>query len=124
MAKKIMIVDDDLDILMSVKNIFEYEGYEVKAFDNGKQCYEDLLNNQIPDLIILDIMMPGMTGWMLSDRLKENPTWRNIPVVFLTGRTDNFAKTTASSICTDYIEKPFDIEHLREKIANILMGNT
>lgn len=123
MGKKIMIVDDDLDILMSVKNIFEYEGYEVMAFDSGKQCYENLKKNQIPDLIILDIMMPGMTGWMLSDRLKENPTWKNIPIVFLTGRTDNFAKEAGKAISADYIQKPFDIETLREKIANILMGN-
>jgi len=124
MSKKIMIVDDDLDILMSVKNIFEYEGYEVMAFDSGKQCYEKLLNNQIPDLIILDIMMPGMTGWMLSDRIKENPIWQNIPIVFLTGRTDDFAKQAGNSISAEYIEKPFDIEYLKEKIENILSRNT
>ena len=124
MSKKIMIVDDDLDILMSVKNIFEYEGYEVIALDSGKQCYENLLDNKIPDLIILDIMMPGMTGWMLSDRLKENPMWQKIPVVFLTGRTDDFAKKTGDSICAEYVEKPFDIEYLKEKIEKILRGNT
>lgn len=120
MRKKIMIVDDDLDILLSIKNIFEYEGYEVEVFDNGKQFYESLKKEEAPDLIILDIMMPGMTGWMLSDRLRENPMWRDIPIVFLTARTDEFARETGTPLCADYIEKPFDIEDLRERIENIL----
>ena len=124
MGKKIMIVDDDFDILMSVKNIFEYEGHEVLAFDSGKKCYENLLNNEIPDLIIMDIMMPGMTGWMLSDRIKENPAWRNIPIVFLTGRTDDLAKKASSTVSAEYIQKPFNIEYLKERIESILMANT
>lgn len=120
MRKKIMVVDDDPDILITIRNIFEREGYEVFTVDSGKKCYEMLKNNEIPDLILLDIMMPGMSGWMISDRLKENPSWKNIPVVFLTVRTDSFAKKAASSLCEDYIEKPFDIEDLKKRIDKIL----
>ena len=120
MRKKIMVVDDDPDILITMRNIFEREGYEVFTVDSGKKCYELLKNNEIPDLILLDIMMPGMSGWMLSDRLKENPSWKNIPVVFLTVRTDSFAKKAGSSLCEDYIEKPFDIEDLKKRIDKIL----
>ena len=120
MRKKIMVVDDDPDILVTIREIFEREGYEVFTVDSGKKCYEMLKNNEIPDLIILDIMMPGMSGWMLSDRLKENPLWKNIPVVFLTVRADGFAKKAGSSLCEDYIEKPFDIEDLKKRIDKIL----
>jgi len=120
MRKKIMVVDDDPDILITIRNIFEREGYEVFTVDSGKKCYELLKNNDIPDLILLDIMMPGMSGWMLSDRLKENSSWKNIPVVFLTVRTDSFAKKAGSSLCEDYIEKPFDIEDLKKRIDKIL----
>jgi len=120
MGKKIMVVDDNPDILITIRNIFERGGYEVFTVDSGKKCYELLKNNNIPDLILLDIMMPGMSGWMLSDRLKENPSWKNIPVVFLTVRTDSFAKKAGSSLCEDYIEKPFDIEDLKKRIDKIL----
>ena len=119
MRKKIMVVDDDPDILITIRNVFEREGYEVFTVDSGKKCYELLKNNEIPDLILLDIMMPGMSGWMLSDRLKENPSWKNIPVVFLTVRTDSFAKKAGSPLCEDYIEKPFDIEDLKKRIDKI-----
>lgn len=74
----------------------------------------------MPDLILLDIMMPGMSGWMLSDRLRENSLWKNIPVVFLTSRTDERAKKASSSVCEDYIEKPFDIKNLQKRINKIL----
>ena len=120
MRKKIMVVDDDLDILITIRNIFEREGYEVFTVDSGKKCYELFKNNEIPDLILLDIMMPGMSGWMLFDRLKENPSWKNIPVVFLTVRTDSFAKKAGNSLCEDYIEKPFDIEDLKKRIDKVM----
>jgi len=120
MKKKIMVVDDDSDILLSVKSVFEHDGYEVTTVESGKKCYEMLENNEIPDIILLDIMMPGMSGWMLSDRLKENPSWKDIPIVFLTARTDSFAKKAGSSVCKEYIEKPFDIEDLRRRVCNIL----
>jgi len=105
MGKKIMVVDDNPDILITIRNIFERGGYEVFTVDSGKKCYELLKNNNIPDLILLDIMMPGMSGWMLSDRLKENPSWKNIPVVFLTVRTDSFAKKAGSSLCEEDFEE-------------------
>jgi len=123
MRKKIMVVDDDPDILITIRNIFEREGYEVFTVDSGKKCYELFKNNEIPDLILLDIMMPGMSGWMLFDRLKENPSWKNIPVVFLTVRTDSFAKKAGNSLCEDYIEKPFDIEDLKKRIDKVMKEN-
>ena len=126
MKKKIFVVDDDENITLSVKQALEYHNpvkYEVICVEDGKKCLELLKNDQIPDLILLDIMMPGMSGWMLSDRLKENPKWKKIPLVFLTARTDDFAKKASSSACDDYIEKPFDINNLEERINQILKEN-
>jgi len=115
-----MVVDDDPDILITMRNIFEREGYEVFTVDSGKKCYEVLRNNEIPDLILLDIMMPGMSGRMLSDRLKESPSWKDIPVVFLTARTDKFSEEIGRKLCKDYIKKPFDIEDLKKRIDKVL----
>jgi len=127
MKKKIFVVDDDETITLSVKQALEYYNpskYDVVCIDSGRKCLELLQANQkIPDLILLDIMMPGMSGWMLSDRLRENSTWRNIPVVFLTARTDDLAKNASSCVCEDYIEKPFDIKNLEKRINKILKRN-
>jgi CheY-like chemotaxis protein len=119
--KKIMVVDDDSDVRDSVKYALEYySDYEVICVESGNSCYELLKNNEIPDLIILDIMMPGMSGWMLTDRLKENPSWKKIPVVFLTARLDKFAEDIGKKLSDDYIKKPFDIKDLKKRIDKIL----
>jgi len=123
MKKKIFVVDDDPTITISVKQALEYYNpteYDVMCVEDGRKCLELLRAKQIPDLILLDIMMPGMSGWMLSDRLRENSLWKNIPVVFLTARTDEHAKKASSSVCEDYIEKPFDIQDIEKRINKIL----
>jgi DNA-binding response OmpR family regulator len=71
-------------------------------------------------LILLDIMMPGMSGWEVFKSLRENPSWEKIPVVFLTARTDNIAKNAGSFLGNDYIEKPFKLPELKERIDKIL----
>ncbi len=120
--KKIMIVDDDPDVRISVKHALEYycSDYNVICVESGSMCYEMLRNNVIPDIILLDIMMPGMSGWMLSDRLRENPSWKNIPIVFLTARTDKFSEEIGRKLCKDYIKKPFDIKDLKKRIDKVL----
>ena len=123
MKKNIFVVDDNPDITHSVKQTLEHLNpteYAVTCVEDGRKCLELLRAKQIPDLILLDIMMPGMSGWMLSDRLRENSLWKNIPVVFLTVRTDELAKKASSLVCADYIEKPFDIEDLMKRIDRIL----
>ena len=87
---------------------------------SGEQCLEMLENNQIPDLIILDIMMPGMNGWEVFNRLKQNPIWMKISVVFLTARTDPVAENAGHFLAEDYIEKPFDIYDLKSRIDKVL----
>ena len=120
--KKIIVVDDDPDVRISVKHALEYycSDYKVICVESGNMCYEMLRNNEIPDLIILDIMMPGMSGWMLTDRLRENQSWKDIPVVFLTARWDKFAEDIGKELGRDYIKKPFDIEDLKKRINKVL----
>ena len=119
--KEIMIVDDDPDVRDSVKYALEYySGYEVMCVESGNSCYELLKNNEIPDLILLDIMMPGMSGWMLADRLRENPSWKDIPVIFLTACWDKFAEDIGKEVSKEYIKKPFDIKDLKKRIDKIL----
>ena len=125
MTKKIMAVDDDPDCLQSIKQALEYTDgdYKVTCVSSGTRCLESLKNNEIPDLILLDIMMPEMSGWETLKNIQENLSWRDIPVVFLTHRTDNIAKKTGSFLAADYITKPFDIDDLKRRIDKVLKNS-
>lgn len=122
MLKKIMVVDDNPDLLFSVKNSLEdiYPQVSVISVESAELCLEKLKNNEIPDIILLDIMMPGINGWEMFDKLKENASWRNIPVIFLTARTDRIAKNAGQFLAEDYIEKPFKVEDLKRRIDNVI----
>ena len=124
MIKKIMIVDDSPELTFTVKTLLEESSgdeYEVTIADGGEKCLELLKNNKIPDIILLDIMMPEMDGWDVAAEIKKNPEWSNkIPIVFLTAKTDSDSKTYGKIVSTDYIEKPFEIEDLKERIDKIL----
>ena len=122
MKKKIMMVDDEPDQLITVKMILEdlSDEYEFIGADSGEKCFELLKNNQIPDLIFLDIMMPGMNGWDVASEIKKNPKWNKIPIVFLTAKADPFSKTFGGIVSQDYITKPFERKELKESIDKIL----
>lgn len=122
MKKRIMIVDDSLDILSVVKRGMEYlsDEYEVIGVDSGKKCLKLLKNIETPDLILLDIMMPEMDGWNLFAKIKENPEWSEIPIVFLTAKTDPYSKGFSKLTANDYIEKPFEMDDLKKRINKIL----
>jgi len=124
--KKIIVVDDKPDTTYSIKQILEKNSdeYEVITADSGKQCLELLQNNQIPDLILLDIVMPEMSGWDVYHRLKEKPSWRNIPVIFITAVKDEVAQLAEKSLGEEnYIEKPFDIDELMKKVEKVLRSS-
>jgi len=121
--KKIMLVDDEKDQIFSIKTGFEQEypnQYEIIGVESGKKCIELLEKNVEPDLILLDIMMPEMDGWEVFDKIKANQSWRKIPIIFLTARSDGLAKSAGSMIADDYIEKPIDIQELKIRIDNVL----
>ena len=120
--KKIMMVDDEPDQIFTIRKVLKDAGvdYELIPAESGKKCLELLKNNEIPDLILLDIMMPEMNGWEAFYKLKDNPLWKDIPVVFLTARTDEIAENAGEFLGEDYIEKPVSLEELKEKIDKVL----
>jgi len=119
MSKKIMIVDDEEDIRISVGQIFEISGYEVTKAKDGNDCINKL-ERETPDIVILDIMMPGMSGWDVAARIKENPKWNDIPIVFLTAKGDEMSIGMGGLASEEYIVKPFNIVELKEKVERIL----
>jgi len=121
MSKKIMVVDDEPDILSTVGQMLELSGYEVVRACDGKECLQILTETEVnPDLIVLDIMMPDISGWDVAARLKENPKWNNIPIVFLTAKGDTMSVGMGGMASVDYIVKPFDVNDLINRIKKIL----
>jgi len=120
--KKIMIVDDDPYIVLSIKEgLKEFDkSFEFVDAENGLECLKKLKNGEKPDLILLDIMMPNMDGWEVINKIHANYDWNKIPIIFLTAKVDDFTKTFASSIAMDFIEKPFEIADLRNRIYSVL----
>jgi CheY-like chemotaxis protein len=122
MKKKIMIIDDNPDLIFMVKRGLGRmtDGDEVIGATNAKECFEILNHEKKPDLILLDIMMPEVDGWNLFARLKEKPELREIPIVFLTAKTDAISIGLGKRAAQDYITKPFEITELKERIDKIL----
>ena len=118
---KIIVVDDSEEILKSVSYSLREidDNYEVIPVEDGKKCLE-ILEKETPDAILLDIMMPDMSGWELYDKIRDNPRWEDIPILFLTARTDRIAENAGKFLGDDYIEKPFDPIDLKNRIENAI----
>jgi len=116
--EKVMVVDDDPDIIYSIKEGL-YTDFEILSAESGMQCLQ-ILQTVIPDIILLDIMMPNMSGWETFDRIRKNPSLKTVPIVFITARTDKNAKNAGGFLGDDYIEKPFEINDLKVRIGKIL----
>lgn len=117
-----MIVDDEESIILSVKAGLDNlnAGYEIIGINSGEECIDVLKKGKIPDVVLLDTMMPEMNGWVLYDILKSNASWRDSPVGFLTAKTDKISKGAGVSFGDDCIGKPFEIIHLKNRLDLIL----
>ncbi|MBF0273116.1 MAG: diguanylate cyclase [Magnetococcales bacterium] len=104
---KILIVDDELFNIESLVGLLKSE-YRIMVAKNGEQALRNLKPDTMPDLILLDIIMPEMDGFEVIRRLKAEPATRNIPVIFLTARNDVASETQGLHLgAVDYISKPF-----------------
>ena len=109
----IMVVDDEQAILRLLNRTLEPEGYGVIAADNGSSAL-DLLEEHTPDLVILDIMMPGLNGFQVLDLIRQRSS---VPVIMLTAKREvNTARDALALGADDYVRKPF---HTQELLARI-----
>jgi two-component system alkaline phosphatase synthesis response regulator PhoP len=118
--KKILIVDDEVDLVETIRFPLEGEGFNVLASYDG----EDALNQarkENPDLILLDIMLPKLNGYKVCRLLKFDERYKHIPILMLTAKTQEKDKTLGKETGADeYITKPFDIEELLAKVKSYL----
>ena len=117
---KILVVDDDPDIVEILRYNLSLAGYEVKSASNGKECIKKA-KLFIPEVILLDVMMPEMDGIEACSLLKEIPSLINTRVIFLSARNEDYTQLSAFDAgADDYISKPVKLKILLKKIASII----
>ena len=114
------MVDDDPDLGPAIRDAISDKDVEVEIPGDARAALPAILR-QAPDLVILDVNMPGMSGWELCAILRRQSTTRDLPILFLTGRQEVKDRITAmQSGGSDYLAKPFSVDALREKVRALL----
>jgi len=124
-GQKILVIDDDKDMVEALKIILEGESYKVKAAFDGKQGLE-IIRKERPDLIILDLLLPGEDGVAISRSLKDSPEYQDIPILVLTALARKmedkiFPRKGKKTLKADeYLDKPINPEKLLAKAKKLL----
>lgn len=117
---KVLIVDDEMDTLLPLKKSLEAGDYIVVEALNGQDALKKV-RDEIPDIILLDLMLPGMDGYEVCSRLKNNAITKNIPIIMLTAR--DLVKDRVKGLeigADDYVAKPFNLHELKARIKSVL----
>lgn len=120
MTKKILIVEDTADLLDNLEDFLTMEGYAITTAPNARRAL-DILDKEIPDLVISDLMMHEMDGFALVREMKKNPSLKDIPVAIFSAKPLQEYEETAQSIGVSCcIKKPSTLEHILETIQKLL----
>ncbi|NOY61142.1 MAG: response regulator transcription factor [Calditrichaeota bacterium] len=124
MAKKILVVDDEKDIISLLKFNLQAEGYKTVSAMDGDQALV-LTEEEKPDLVLLDIMLPDKDGWEVLRELRQNSKTENIPIIFLTAKDSEFDEVLGLELgADDYIVKPISMRKLLARIKKVLKKGT
>jgi DNA-binding NarL/FixJ family response regulator len=119
-TKRLLLIDDDPNLILLVKDYLEFRGYEVITAENGREALE-VLEQDIPDLIICDVMMPEMDGYTFVKHVREEPRTSWIPVLFLSAKGQSQDKVKGLNTGADvYMVKPFEPEELVAQVESSL----
>jgi DNA-binding response OmpR family regulator len=118
----ILVVDDDPEIVAMLTTRLGHRGYQVSTASDGHQALE-LAKREQPDIVLLDVMMPGKSGWEVARALKQDPSTQRIKIVMVTAIGEQVNEMTSPLYGADaYIDKPFEFEKLERAIADLLTG--
>jgi DNA-binding response OmpR family regulator len=117
---KVLIADDDLEILNLTRSLMRRRGFDVLEASDGDEAMRQLLENR-PDLVILDVMMPGQSGWEVCRSIRETESLKNIGVIMLTGVGHRMNEMTSPLYGADgYLDKPFEFDDLDALVTEVL----
>jgi len=121
MPKKVLIVDDEPNIIVPLQFLMEQESYKVMVAANGDEAMEMIAKFK-PDLILLDIMLPGVDGYQVCQNVRENPEWQNIKIIFLSAKGREIDVVKGMALSADaYIKKPFAIADVVAQVKDLLV---
>ena len=116
---KILVVDDDVTMTSLMQALLMMEGHQTTTVNDSTTAV-DVAATVNPDVITLDLMMPGLTGFQLCEMLHQDPRFANIPIMIVSARDDQESKAKAKAVgATDYLTKPFGVDVLLEKIRQL-----
>lgn len=120
MTSRILIVDDEPNIVISVEFLMRHEGWETAVAQHGEAALE-AMGREKPDLVILDVMLPGMNGFDVCERIRAEPRWRDVRILMLTakGRETEVARGLRAGADV-YLTKPFSTNELVDHVRQLL----
>ena len=120
MSKKVLIVDDEPNIVTSLEYLMKKSGYEVSIARNGDEALA-LIGSFLPDVVLLDVMMPRKSGYEVCQQIRERPEWRHIKVVMVSAKGREAEVNKGLSLGADtYVTKPFSNQELIAKVDGLL----
>ncbi len=119
--KRIVCVEDEMEMIDLIRLILTRKGFEVKGANGGKEGLE-IIRQEKPDLVLLDLMMPDMDGWEVFQQMKADETIRQIPVIVVTAKAQSIDKVLGIHIAKvdDYIAKPFSPQELLASVEKVI----
>lgn len=122
MSKRVLIVDDEPNIVTALEFLLEKRGYEVKVAANGEAAIAEVASFK-PDLVLLDVMMPKVSGYEVCQRMRANPQWQGIKIVMLSAKGREVEVSKGMSLGADlYVTKPFSSAELVATIDRLVSG--
>ena len=120
MAKKILIADDEPNIVVSLEFLMKQKGYVVKVVTNGEEVLR-AVEEFGPDLILLDVMMPRMSGYDVCQKVRENPAWADIGIIMLSAKGRDVEVNKGMAVGANaYVTKPFSTKDLIAQVTQML----
>jgi DNA-binding response OmpR family regulator len=122
MASRILIVDDEPNIILSLEYLMKREGFEVALAGDGERALQAMAE-QRPDLVILDVMMPKLNGFEVCQRIRAQPAWHGVPILMLTAKGHETEMKKGLALGADaYVTKPFSTKDLVAEIRRLLQA--
>ncbi|MCA1772067.1 MAG: response regulator [Halomonas sp.] len=121
---RVLVVDDEPNILISLEFLMQQAGFDVVTAEDGEQALAHVQQTK-PDLVLLDISLPGISGFDVLERLRQSPDTATLPIIMLTAHGREVEREKGMALgADDYITKPFSTQALVEKVNALLTGNS
>jgi DNA-binding response OmpR family regulator len=119
-SASILVVDDEPNIVLSLEFLLKQAGFRVRAVSNGEAALAAIAQEP-PDLVLLDVMIPGRDGYAVCQEIRSNPAWRDMRIIMLTAKGGDIQREKGLSLGADeYVTKPFSTRELVERVRRML----